>query len=118
MCTVRRPKDFKIGQHEAEITYRSKYQRSVVHPVAVFQLTIYLKKETSAFEAFPLSLRGSSSVAKSHVTFPISLFRAMALGLGHGPLARFLSTQFGMYFWIFQAKRYSISIGFKESASA
>ena len=29
----RRPKDFKICQHMAEITYRSKYQRSVVHPV-------------------------------------------------------------------------------------
>ena len=38
MCTFRRPKDYKIGQHMVEITHRSKYQWSVVHPVVTLHL--------------------------------------------------------------------------------
>ena len=33
MCTFRRTKDFKISQSMLEITHRSKFWRSVVHPV-------------------------------------------------------------------------------------
>ena len=33
MSAIRRPKDFKIGPHTAEITHRPKFLPSVVHPV-------------------------------------------------------------------------------------
>ena len=33
MWAIRRPKDFKIGQHTAEGAHRSKFLPSVVHPV-------------------------------------------------------------------------------------
>ena len=33
MWAIRRPKDFKIGPHKAEVAHRSKFLRFVVHPV-------------------------------------------------------------------------------------
>ena len=76
----------------------------------MFQLTIYQKKETSAFEAFSPSL-GALLCRKVPRHFsPISHFRAMALGLGHSPLARFLSR----VFLAFSGKDIAISIDFTE----
>ena len=37
MCTFRRTKDFKISQSMLEITHRSKFWRSVVHPVGAHE---------------------------------------------------------------------------------
>ena len=78
--------------------------------IAVFQLITSQKKETSAFEAFSPSL-GALLCRKVPRHFsPISLFRAMALGLGHSPLARFLSR----VFLAFSVNNISISIGLTE----